>query len=199
MIMTLEDGYTDNPDERVPINVELLCLNYRVYQNTIAHIGREIMTPTRVMGAYNQVKAFTNVELVAITVKVIDKPFIVIRGTEIDTDHLVFDCEYRSRWVGHEAPNNDRGYLSSWSIFARVGGYGVSAFQNEQLLLRYQQSILPILEDKETHSIIVMYTISKLLDMCKETVSRQIMGLETTMEHIELIEDGSFDEEETAQ
>jgi len=199
MQFTLNDNHTENPDECVSIEVEILSNdNDRKIER-----GLSQMTMDSIKIIYDRIKAET--ELTAMSIRVLNNPFLVVRGTQIDTSNLRFNCQHRRRWnptlpTTSNADNYTgriENHVGDWEynwIVTTIGGY-LTNHQSEQLIMRYQQDILPIIQDEENHSLFTMYTAGIWLDKVKQKAQSTIFSMEAALEVVDAIQNGDYDDE----
>lgn len=209
MIMTLTDNHTKNPDECVTIEAEFIT-HYEEAKRTISALGRNTYDSHQQLIA----KQFTAIleedartvlnprQQPMFVIKVIGKPFIVVRGIQISTNELLFKAVYRTKYVGHDPQyypettvleNVERGYEYYWHIDCIA--YQLTAHQQEQLVLRYQEDILKVVQDEEMHDLIRMYSNDRFLTIMQGWATKEIYKLSTVLEYIEEAQEDLLDDE----
>jgi hypothetical protein len=133
------------------------------------------------------------IHIKTVMIHIVEDPTIIVRGCKIEATHLAFQCSKRNEWI-------DGSYQDVWRIYIinRTGHYTtLTPFQNEQLILRYQSSILEIIQDETNLPMIINYSIHSFITKIQDGIKRSIIQKETILEYIEeTIIDGDDDNAE---
>jgi hypothetical protein len=192
MIISLEDRYTDNPDECVTLQGEFLVEgNWSVQEvlNRIDGGNRSMEFITRAHKSMLEIGTHIN----TVIIHIVESPTIIVRGTKIDTANLAFQCSKRNEWI-------DGNYQDIWRLYlVNINGRynNLTLFQKEQLILRYQSSILEIIQDESNLPMIINYSVHSFITKIQEGIMQSIVQKETILEYIEeTIIDGDDDNAE---
>jgi hypothetical protein len=202
MLLTIKDNYTDNVDERVDLEVEVLTdhpviaralrsiYDGTTWERTQTVQGIVLKTHEYILSLANNID---NIKAISLLVK--GDPTVLVRGTKIDTKSLLFKCEWRSKYI----PNGTLEYY--WHIRCELYGVwnGLTTYQEEQLVARYQQDIMAILEDKDSYPLYVYYTANKWLEMLESATTQKLIALESILELTEGVRDGDFDADDKGE
>ena len=169
MVIVINDRYSENTDEAIDLNVEVLPAYTNIdsaYTRFYSIFKRHEPLPSIIKNI--QVFYFKPVE---------DNSLLVVRARAIKPTDIYFKVEYKYKYM-----TDAYGY--GWDITVLDKSYQVTPYAIDQLVLRYQGAILEFIEELQQPEMqtAMLHSFVDSIKSCIDAEHHQLMAFEEYLE-----------------